>query len=151
MLKHESKNFGLNLLFGVTILWNHSNEVLTALEVNAVIKKLRSELKNNPNYLQETIKTYFKENNHKLVLTMSPDKEYEAELEKAEIDLINKKTKNLDDKDKKVVFEKCLELQKLQKATQNSNLLRTLQMDDRNSDTEKINKVTVCINNVPLK
>ncbi|CAG9764972.1 unnamed protein product [Ceutorhynchus assimilis] len=151
MLKHESKNFGLNLLFGVTALWNHSNEVLTALEVNAVIEKLRSELKNNPKYLQETIKTYFKENNHKLVLTMSPDKEYEVKLEKAEIDLIKKKTKNLGDKDKKVIFEKCLELQKLQEATQNSNLLPTLQMDDINSDIEKINKVTVCINNVPTQ
>lgn len=147
-LKHESKNFGLNLLFGLTAMWNHTSNILPALEVNTLIERLRTELKNNPKYLQEVVKTYFKDNNHKLILTMSPDKEYDSKLVKAEADLIKKKIKNLSDKDKEAIFEKGLLLQKLQESPQNTNLLPTLLMNDISSSIEKVNKVNVSIDHV---
>ncbi|XP_050296149.1 presequence protease, mitochondrial isoform X2 [Anthonomus grandis grandis] len=147
-LKHETKNFGLNLLFGLTALWNHSSEVFAALEVNGLIEKLRTEMKNDPKYLQETVRKYFKQNPHRLVLTMSPDMEYEGKLEKEEAELIRKKVKSLGDKERKDIFEKGKLLKSLQEAPQDTNLLPTLVMDDISSTIEKVNKVNVSINNV---
>lgn len=147
-LKHETRNFGLNLLFHLSPLWNHSTDVISGLEVNKVIDRLKNELKSNPQYLQEVVKKYFKENKHKLVLTMSPDKEYESKQEKTEAELLKNKTRGLGDKDKKEIYENGLKLKELQEATQNTNLLPTLVMDDISCDIEKVSKVIVSINNV---
>ncbi|XP_066157496.1 presequence protease, mitochondrial [Euwallacea fornicatus] len=150
-LKHETKNFGLNLLFGLTAMWNHTSEIVSALEVNALIEKLRNELKTNPRYLQDIVKTYFKDNTHKLILTMSPDKDYDSKLASAENDLIKQKTKSLGDKERQQIFEKGLQLQKLQEAPQKTNLLPTLLMNDISPNTERVNNVNVSIHRVPTQ
>ncbi|XP_019768924.2 presequence protease, mitochondrial [Dendroctonus ponderosae] len=147
-LKHESKNFGLNLLFGLSAIWNHSSEILAALEVNALMEKLRAAMKNNPKYLQDTVQKCFKDNKHKLILTMSPDKEFDSKLSNEESELIRHKTKNLGEKDKEAIFAKGLELQKLQETPQNTDILPTLLMNDINSSIEKVNKVNVSISHV---
>ncbi|XP_076259664.1 presequence protease, mitochondrial [Rhynchophorus ferrugineus] len=147
-LKHENRNFGLHLLFGLTPIWNHSTKVIEALEVNSMMDCLKNNLKSNPKYLQDVVKKYFQENNHRLVLTMSPDSEYEAKLDKAEEELLKKKTKGLGDKEKAIIYERGLKLKTLQETPQNVNLLPTLVMDDISSDIEKVNKVNVSISNV---
>ncbi|XP_018564445.1 presequence protease, mitochondrial [Anoplophora glabripennis] len=147
-IRHETKNFGLNLLFGITPTWNHSDKVVPSLQVNQLIERFRTELKSNPNYLQQLVKQYFKENKHRLVLSMSPDKNYEANLEKAEKQLIKSKTKGLSDKDKKAIYEKCVELQKEQQKPANTNLLPTLTIDDISDEVEKVDRVHVTLNNV---
>lgn len=138
LIKHETRNFGLNLLFGIAATWNHTNNIIDSLEMNSLINKLKTELKNNPQYLQNVVQKYFKDNKHRLILTMSPDKEYDKKLEEMEHKLIEKKTKNLSDSDKKVIYEKGLELQKQQNEQPNMKLLPTLTMDDINEDVERI-------------
>ncbi|KAL1502220.1 hypothetical protein ABEB36_007394 [Hypothenemus hampei] len=150
-LKHETKNFGLNLLFGLAAVWNHTTDIIQVLEINSLIDRLRNELKNNPNYLQEVVRKYFKENTHKLVLTMSPDQDYDSKLTQMENKLIKKKTKDLSTKDKQQIYENALRLQKLQESQQDTNILPTLTMNDISSATERINKVNVTINNVPTQ
>nr|XP_023024278.1 presequence protease, mitochondrial [Leptinotarsa decemlineata]XP_023024279.1 presequence protease, mitochondrial [Leptinotarsa decemlineata]XP_023024280.1 presequence protease, mitochondrial [Leptinotarsa decemlineata]XP_023024281.1 presequence protease, mitochondrial [Leptinotarsa decemlineata]XP_023024283.1 presequence protease, mitochondrial [Leptinotarsa decemlineata] len=147
-IKHETNNFGLNLLFGITPTWNHSEDVLACLEAAKLMEKLRSDIKNNPKYLQEVVRKYFKDNTHKLTLTMSADKDFEAKLEKAEKELIKKKTKGLSDDDKKAIYEKCQALQKQQAEPAKTELLPTLVIDDINSEVEKVDKVQVTLNNV---
>lgn len=147
-IRHETKNFGLNLLFAIAPTWNHTTKVVPCLQVNQLIERLRTELKNDPKYLQQVVKQYFKENKHRLILGMSPDKNYEANLEKNEKQLIKNKTKNLSDKDKKAIFEKSLELQKEQQKLANSNLLPTLIIDDISAEVEKVDRVHVTLNNV---
>ncbi|KAJ8966338.1 hypothetical protein NQ314_003606 [Rhamnusium bicolor] len=147
-IKHETSNFGLNLLFGLTPTWNHTEKIVSALEVNNLIDKLKTELKNNPNYLRDIIKQYFKDNKHRLILIMSPDKNFDSKLEKSEKQLIKKKTKGLTEKDKKIIFEKCQELQKQQTQPANTNILPTLVIDDISADVEKVDKVQVTVNNV---
>lgn len=147
-IRHETKNFGLNLLFGIAPTWNHTTKVVPCLQVNQLIDRLRMELKTDPKYLQQIIKQYFKENKHRLILSMSPDKNYEANLEKLEKQLIKNKTKTLSDKDKKVIHEKCLNLQKEQQKPANTNLLPTLIIDDISAEVEKVDRVHVTLNNV---
>ncbi|KAG5893229.1 hypothetical protein JTB14_013391 [Gonioctena quinquepunctata] len=147
-IKHETNNFGLNLLFGITPTWNHSENVLSCLQAAKLIEKLKSDIKNDPQYLQEVVRKYFKDNSHKLTLTMSADKEFDAKLAKAEKELIKKKTKGLSDDDRKVIYEKCQALQKQQAEPAKTELLPTLVIDDINSEVEKIDKVQVTLNNV---
>ncbi|KAJ8968610.1 hypothetical protein NQ317_011402 [Molorchus minor] len=150
-IKHEEKNFGLNLLFGLTPIWNHTDKIMLALQLHHLIEKLKTELKNNSNYLQDMVKQYFSENNHRLILTMSPDKDFETKLEKAEKQLIKKKTKGLSDKDKKDIYDKCLRLQKQQQDPGNTDLLPTLTMNHISSSVECVDKVQVTLNNIPTQ
>lgn len=147
-LKHDTSNFGLNLLFGLTPTWNHTEEIVNALKVTELIDTLKNEMKNNPKYLQEVVKKYFKENSHRLILTMSPDLEHKKKLEEAEKQLIKKKTKGLSDSDKKVIFDKCQELLKLQQEPSKTELLPTLIIDDISSDVERVDKVQVTLKNL---
>ncbi|KAJ8924111.1 hypothetical protein NQ315_006893 [Exocentrus adspersus] len=144
-IRHETKNFGLHLLFGISAPWNHTEKIVPSLQVSQLIERLRSEIKNDPGYLQSAVK---KENKHRLILGMSPDKNYEANLEKAEKQLIKSKTKSLSDKDKKAIFDKCTELQKEQQKPANVDLLPTLVIDDISDDVEKVDRVHVTLNNV---
>ncbi|XP_056641243.1 presequence protease, mitochondrial [Diorhabda sublineata] len=147
-LKHENNNFGLGMLFAVTSAWNHTEDVLGHFEANKLIEKLKNDIKNKPKYLQDVVKKYFKDNKHKLILTMSADKDYDKLLIKEEKNIIKNKIKNLTDKDKREIYEKGLELQKQQKELSRIELLPTLTIDDISSDIEKIDKVKVTLNNV---
>ncbi|XP_044265991.1 presequence protease, mitochondrial [Tribolium madens] len=150
-IKHETSNFGLNLIVGLTPTWNHNGDILTALQVNKMIDKLRKEMKQDSHYLQNIVKQYFKDNNHRLVLTMSPDMDYEKKQQAQEQELIKKKTEKLTENDKEVLFKKCLELQKFQKEQQNTDILPTLLIEDISNEVEKIPREKVTINSVPVQ
>ncbi|CAG9820876.1 unnamed protein product [Phaedon cochleariae] len=150
-IKHETSNFGLNLLFGLTPTWNHTENILSSLEANKLIETLRSNIKSNPVYLQETVKKYFNENSHRIVLTMSADNTFDSVLDKNEKQLIKKKTKSLSDDDKKRIYEKCLALQTQQNEPAKTELLPTLVINDISSEVEKVDKVQVTLSNVPTQ
>lgn len=150
-IKHENNNFGLNLLFSLAPTWNHTENIIPALQVNNVLDKLKLELKNNPKYLQEIVKKYFKENNHKLILTMSADKEYDTKLDKIEKQIIKAKVKGFSEDDKKKVYEKCLSLLEEQQKPVKSEILPTLTIEDISDDIEKVDKLHLSLNNVPTQ
>lgn len=137
-LKHEASNFGLRLFFGIMPTWNHNGEVMSALKCNMLLSRLKSDLSLDPKFLQRLVKKYFKDNNHKLILTMSPDKNFEKNQASAEKALIFEKTKNLTPQQKKEVYEKGLELQKQQNTPTNTEKLPTLNMGDINPEVERI-------------
>ena len=150
-IKHESANFGLNVVLGLVPTWNHNGDILAALQVNKLIDKLKKEMKQDSNYLQNIVKRYFKDNTHRLILTMSPDKDFEKKQNALEDELIKKKTQDLKDDDKQIVFKKCLELQKVQTEQQNTDILPTLLMEDISNEVEKISRERVTINSVPVQ
>lgn len=147
-IKHENDNFGLNLLFSLTPAWNHTENIISALEVNKLLDKLKTEIKNNPRYLQEMVKKYFKDNTHRLILTMSADKDYDTKLEKEEKLIIKAKVKGLSDEEKKRIYDKCGDLFKEQQNPVNTDLLPTLTIEDINDDIEQVDKLHVSIKNV---
>jgi Zn-dependent M16 (insulinase) family peptidase len=150
-IKHETPNFGLNLLLGLVPTWNHGGNILTALQINTLIEKLKKEMKQDSHYLQNIVKQYFKDNKHRLILTMSPDMEYEKKQKAMEDELIRKKTEKLPESEKQIMFKKCLELQKAQNEQQNTDILPTLLMEDISNDVEKIPRERVTINSVPIQ
>jgi len=103
-VKHQTSNFGLNLLFNLTSLWNHNGDLIQSLRINDAMRKLTSRMREDPKYLQSLIETYLRDNNHRLMLTMSPDEKYEQNKALAEQQLLKTKLEELSTEEKDLVY-----------------------------------------------
>lgn len=129
-MKHQSTKFGLGLLFSLTPIMNHNGDVIQAMNLTRQIEKLKENIKANPKYLSEKVKQYFKDNTHKLTLTMTPDDEYEKIFVERETKNLQTKVENLTETDKKRVFEDGKTLAAAQKAHEDINVLPCLKLED---------------------
>ncbi|CAH0551894.1 unnamed protein product [Brassicogethes aeneus] len=150
-IKHETNNFGLGLLFSLSALWNHQGPVVESLQVNNIIQKLKRHIENDPKYLQNVVDQYFRQNKHKLILSMSPDVDFEKKITEQEKQLIEEKVRNLKEEDKRKIHEKCLQLEANQKKPIDTNLLPTLTMQDIGNDVERITLSHTTVNHVPTQ
>ncbi|XP_044747595.1 presequence protease, mitochondrial isoform X1 [Coccinella septempunctata] len=150
-LKHETSNFGLHLLFGLVPIWNHDGHILNIMEVNKLLGKLQENMQNNPKYLQEMVKKHFKDNKHRLTITMTPDVEYEEKLSSEEKRLTEKKSAELTLEEKEDLFKKNLELKERQSKPQNTEILPTLSIDDVSTDVERIPVEHTTIGHIPVQ
>uniref|UniRef100_A0A1Y1MI43 Presequence protease, mitochondrial n=1 Tax=Photinus pyralis TaxID=7054 RepID=A0A1Y1MI43_PHOPY len=148
-IKHQTENFGLSLLFGLTPILNHDGSYFDVLKVDESMNRLKTHLADDKEYLQKAVKTYFASNTHRLSLSMGPDKNYELEQQILEKKLIEDKTKNLSGKDKELIYTKGLELLKEQSEKQNTDLLPSLEMKHINSELEHIPSLKMKIGNMP--
>lgn len=150
-LKHETSNFGLNLLFGLVPIWNHNGKILDVMEVNKLINKLHDNMQKNPKYLQEMVKKHFKDNKHRLTLTMTPDLEYEEKFNTEEKRLTEKKSASLTEAEKEHLFKKNLELKDRQSKPQNIEVLPTLTMEEVNTEIERIPVEHATVGRIPVQ
>lgn len=135
--KHQTPKFGLNLLLRFTPLWNHDGDVINALKVGDIIKNFRENLACDSQFLQKKVERYFKNNQHRLTLTMSPDEKYEKKFSDAEKKLLDEKVAKMTDEEKKAVYEDGLALEESQKAPPNSDALPILSLEDVKNPPEK--------------
>ncbi|KAM3605131.1 uncharacterized protein V6R79_021170 [Siganus canaliculatus] len=129
-MKHQSTNFGLSLASYVASAWNHDGNPVELLQINQSVAKFRKFLKDEPRFLQEKVKHYFKENTHRLTLSMSPDEAYIDKQAMAEEEKLQRKIQALSDSDKKEIYEKGLELLDVQSQTQDASCLPALKVSD---------------------
>ncbi|MBN3307376.1 PREP protein, partial [Amia calva] len=129
-MKHQSTSFGLTLASYVATSWNHDGDPVELLKISENVTRFRQCLKDNPQYLQEKVKHYFKDNTHRLTLSMSPDESYFEQQEKAEAEKLKQKVEALSDNDRKQIYEKGLELLSIQSATQDASCLPALKVSD---------------------
>lgn len=129
-MKHQSTNFGLSLASYIASSWNHDGDPVELLRLSESVAKFRQALKENPRFLQDKVKHYFKENTHRLTLSMSPEDTYREKQAKAEEEKLNKKIEALSDGDKKEIYEKGLELLDAQSKTQDASCLPALKVSD---------------------
>ena len=133
-LKHKSANFGVNLIMSLTPFWNHADNPLDYLEVNETIEWFKSELKKDPQFLQNIVKTHLKENSHKLVQTMSPVENYN-ELEQKKFDQLEEDLRrDLSATEKKDIHAKCVELQEMQTVKEDVSCLPSIEVSDISSE-----------------
>ena len=50
----QVNNFGLNLIFGLTPSWNHVEDPLPPLHINALLERFRKDIK-NPSFLTDKV------------------------------------------------------------------------------------------------
>ncbi|XP_065809372.1 presequence protease, mitochondrial-like [Labrus bergylta] len=129
-MKHQSTNFGLSLASYIASSWNHDGDPVELLQINDSVAKFKQTLKENPRFLQDKVKHYFKENTHRLTLSMSPDEVYLEKQAQAEEEKLQKKIHALSDSDKKDIYEKGLELLAAQSKTQDASCLPALKVSD---------------------
>lgn len=128
-IKHQSPKFGLNLLFNLMPLWNHSGPILNALKVNDLLNQLKQNLV-NPSYIKNVIEKYFIKNNHKLVMTMKPDLKFDDAFTDAEAKLLKSKDIALTPQQRQVIYQEGLELSKAQKKIESLESLPCLKIDE---------------------
>lgn len=150
-IKHQSADFGLRLLFGLTSLWNHDGDLMQALKVEDQVSILRRSLHENPRHLQDKVLKYMKENTHRLILTMSPDEDYEAKQAKAEQEVLHTKLAALSQKDKEVLLQEALKLCDEQEKTEDASCLPTLHMTDLKKEIDLTLITDVDISAIPIQ
>uniref|UniRef100_A0A3B3SHI6 Pitrilysin metalloproteinase 1 n=1 Tax=Paramormyrops kingsleyae TaxID=1676925 RepID=A0A3B3SHI6_9TELE len=129
-LKHQSTHFGLALAFYIAPCWNHDGDPVPMLRIGDNVTQFKQCLKDNPRYLQEKIKQYFKDNKHRLTLSMSPDQLYFEEQRRAEEEKLQQKVRTLSDGNRKEIREKGLQLLTIQGSTQDASCLPSLKVSD---------------------
>uniref|UniRef100_A0A4W5QMC7 Pitrilysin metalloproteinase 1 n=1 Tax=Hucho hucho TaxID=62062 RepID=A0A4W5QMC7_9TELE len=105
-MKHQSTSFGLSLASYIASCWNHDGDPVQLLKISDSVAQFRKALKDNPRFLQEKVLHYFKDNTHRLTLSMSPDEAYLEKQVKAEQEKLQKKVQALSESDKKDIYEK---------------------------------------------
>ncbi|XP_014259000.1 presequence protease, mitochondrial [Cimex lectularius] len=149
--KHQSADFGLGVLFAITPIWNHDGDVTKMLKVNDKAMRLRKCLADNPLYFQDLVQEMLKDNAHQLILTMSPDEEYEAKDIAAENELLKQKLANIPSLQKDNIFTQGLELAKDQEMKQDVSVLPTLTISNLNSDVDRVKLKGYAIHRVPTQ
>uniref|UniRef100_A0A663M393 Presequence protease, mitochondrial n=1 Tax=Athene cunicularia TaxID=194338 RepID=A0A663M393_ATHCN len=129
-LKHQSTSFGLALTSYIASCWNQDGDPVELLKIADKVSRFRQCLKENPTFLQEKVKTYFKDNPHRLTLSMSPEEDYHDKQAKMETEKLQKKVNALSEEEKTQIFEKGLELMALQSKPQDTSCLPALQVSD---------------------
>ncbi|KAL0099195.1 hypothetical protein PUN28_020044 [Cardiocondyla obscurior] len=150
-VKHQTSNFGLNMLFNLTSLWNHNGDLIQALRINDAMKKFTSRMKEDPKYLQSLIETYLRNNNHKLMLTMSPDENYERNKIHAEQELLKTKLEELSAEEKEQIYKNGKILLAEQQKKEDVGVLPTLKIEDLKADVERYKTSDLKISGVPLQ
>lgn len=149
--KHQSADFGLGMLFGISALWNHDGNIIQSLRVNDLVTKFKKELHNNPKFLQEKVENYFKTNKHRLVLTMSPDENYEQKKLELETNLLQKKISDLTPEMKEKIFKEGLRLREEQDKKEDTSCLPTLKISDLKKDLDDDNLQEVKYSYIPVQ
>lgn len=149
--KHQSADFGLGILFGITPVWNHNGDVINSIKINDKVMKFKKALADNPLYLQDMVQEYFKDNTHRLILTMSPDIDFEKKEEDVLNQLLTKKLEGLLPHQRDSIYELGIELSKEQDSNKNADCLPTLTMSDLNRDVERTSLKGYQVNKVPIQ
>ncbi len=137
----------------LTPFWNHTEEMspVAPMKINEKIQKFKDDLNKNPNFLKEKVKQYFLDNQHQLVMKMSPKDGY-ADEQQAVLDNIEQNlVSSLSEQDKKSLDVKAQELKDLQSAVEDINCLPTLKVNDIEAKLPSERFQNVSLSNVPVQ
>ncbi|XP_078393555.1 presequence protease, mitochondrial [Cetorhinus maximus] len=129
-LKHQTTHFGLALASHVAANWNHDGDPVEMLQISEKVARFRQALKDDPHFLQDKVKQYFKDNPHQLALSMSPDEGYLENQAKIEKGKLQEKINSLSMEEKKEIYKKGLELIAAQSTPQDASSLPALKVSD---------------------
>nr|XP_055152343.1 presequence protease, mitochondrial isoform X5 [Symphalangus syndactylus] len=129
-MKHQSTSFGLMLTSYIASCWNHDGDPVELLQLGNQLAKFRQCLQENPKFLQEKVKQYFKNNQHKLTLSMRPDDKYHKKQAQVEATKLKQKVEALSPGDRQQIYEKGLELRTQQSKPQDASCLPALKVSD---------------------
>lgn len=150
-LKHQSSNFGIKLTLNISHYWNHDTDPVETLQINKYVQQLRDSLKDDPQFLQKKVKQYFKDNNHCLVVTMSPEENFEEKRKEEEKERLQKMVEKLTDEDKEKIFKKGQTLLQQQMEKEDMSCLPTLHLAEIDKKIKEEPTSSVQAGQVPIQ
>ncbi|CAO3606883.1 unnamed protein product [Cunninghamella blakesleeana] len=148
--KHKTADFGLTIMNGICSGWFNEVDPIDMLEINKNIDRLKMELAQG-NFFESRIDKYLLNNNHKLTYTMTPDANYNNNLNADEQLRLSKKVEKLTESDKKDILEQGELLLKNQDRTEDLSCLPTLKLSDIASKTKRTTLDHSGICNTPVQ
>ncbi|KAL8565467.1 hypothetical protein ACOMHN_049444 [Nucella lapillus] len=128
--KHQTSNFGFHLAIGVSSHWNHDGDPVEQVQVTKLVESFRKDLADNPQFLQHKVQQYFKDNPHRLALTMTPDADYLGKQEVEEKERLARKVAALSQHDKQQIVARSQELLQNQMSAEDLSCLPSLIVAD---------------------
>lgn len=128
--KHQTNNFGFHMAIGLASVWNHDADPVQLIQVGEHVQRFREMLAENPHILQDKVQEYFKNNPHRLTLTMNSDPDYLAKQTAQEKERLAKKVVALTDADCEHIKQRGLELLEKQMAKEDLSCLPSLKVSD---------------------
>lgn len=150
-VKHQTSNFGLNLLYNLMPMWNHDGNIINLMKINQALQNFKNQIQNNPGYLQSLVEEYLLKNNHKLILTMSPIENYEEKINLVENELLKAKLDILTPQEIDKIFEDGKILLKEQEKQEDITALPTLKIQDLKEDIDRYEFKDIELSRVPVQ
>lgn len=147
--KHQSSNFGLNLIASLMSPWNHGGDPTEFIQINKNVNRFREAIKSEQFLRNKTVENFL-ENPHRLYLTMHPDEKYEEKLAQQEAEKLKDKVSRLSDEEKERIGEKGLELTSRQNAAPDSSCLPSLGVSDIDPKIKPVIVDDVRLGGVPV-
>jgi Zn-dependent M16 (insulinase) family peptidase len=132
-LKKQVDNFGWNVILSLTPGWNHIKDPLTLLTINADIERFKTDLQDG-NFLKEKVQKYFLDNQHKLILTMSPQDDYVGQQQQILDNLEDRLVKGLNAEQQQMAIDQGKLLDKMQSEKDSEEVIRCLPTLSVNED-----------------
>lgn len=149
--KHQSSNFGVKLTLAISHSWNHDTDPVESLQINKYVEQFRQKLQDDPQFLQNKVKQYFKNNKHCLVSTMSPDEKFEEKRKEEETTRLQKMVEKLTDEDKEQIYKKGQTLLQQQMDKEDLSCLPTLHINEIDRKIIEEKTATVTSGKVPVQ
>ncbi|XP_021354129.1 presequence protease, mitochondrial-like isoform X2 [Mizuhopecten yessoensis] len=150
-LKHQARNFGLNMALNLASVWNHDGDPMLALQINNHITRFRQAMADNPNFLQDKVKEHFKDNQHCLVTTMEPDKDFEEGRTKEEAERLKRHVSQLTTSDCKNIFDTGKKLLEKQMSPEDLDCLPTIHLHEIERGIKPEPVETIELGGVPVQ
>mmetsp|Transcript_7600 Transcript_7600/g.11407 ORF Transcript_7600/g.11407 Transcript_7600/m.11407 type:complete len:1060 (+) Transcript_7600:42-3221(+) len=127
---------GLSFMLGVMRNWIYERDPVEAVRFEEPLADLKSNLKNNQNYLPQLIDTYLISNTHRVSIEMVPDAEMEARETAAEAARLQALREEMDETQLQKVKEEMQILQERQAQADSPQALATIPTLDVRADIE---------------
>jgi len=121
--------YGLKLLLSFVGNWLHKGDPIDDIEIdynmNIFFEKLKEE-----NFLENKIKEYFLNNPHRVLITLTPDKEAEKREKNKIIEKLNKIKKDMEPENIEKIKTDMIKLKENQELKEDISVLPTLEISD---------------------
>lgn len=125
----DREPFGLQLVFGAVSTAIHRGDVISALNLDPAIERLRAKIQDH-SYIKECISRLLLQNDHKVRLVMQPDPDYNAKKQKSEQDKLKLVESSLDGKQKQQIIDTAKALLDRQKELGDESVLPKVTKED---------------------
>lgn len=130
--KKHKPEFGLGLLSSVLPTWVNGNDPIKSLQVEAILTKFKEdyESKGLSMFSELLNDSILSDSTPKFKFTMEPYEDFNKDLVQEEADRLARKTENLNEEDKEVIYKRSQKLLEKQQREEDVSVLPTLTLKD---------------------